>query len=121
MYNSIKVNIIDNALSEDIGFGDITSNVCIDEKTFAKAYFLVKEDEETPHGLDVAQVLKKAVPLFDGGFTVGGIVGNGDLWINCLLNTCCGRIAKQNRGDQLRARADTASLCIPFACDITHV
>ncbi len=41
-------------------------------------HFLVKEDEETPHGLDVAQVLKKAVPLFDGGFTVGGIVGNGD-------------------------------------------
>ncbi len=41
-------------------------------------HFLVKEDEENPVGIDLAQVLKKAVPLFDGGFTVGGIVGNGD-------------------------------------------
>lgn len=41
-------------------------------------HFLVKEDEENPLGIDIAQVLKKAVPLFDGGFHVGGIVGNGD-------------------------------------------
>lgn len=41
-------------------------------------HFLVKEDESNPHGIDLAQVLKKSVPLFDGGFTIGGIVGNGD-------------------------------------------
>lgn len=41
-------------------------------------HFLVKEDESNPYGIDLAQVLKKSVPLFDGGFTIGGIVGNGD-------------------------------------------
>lgn len=41
-------------------------------------HFLVKEDEGSPRGIDIANVLKKAVPLFDGGFHIGGIVGNGD-------------------------------------------
>ncbi len=41
-------------------------------------HFLVKEDEAHQLGIDIAQVLKKAVPLFDGGFTVAGLVGNGD-------------------------------------------
>ncbi|MBY0535740.1 MAG: amidophosphoribosyltransferase [Chitinophagaceae bacterium] len=41
-------------------------------------HFLVKEDESSPENLDVLDVLRKAVPLFDGGFTVGGLIGNGD-------------------------------------------
>jgi len=41
-------------------------------------YFLVKADEAAPEKLDIVSVLKKAVPLFDGGFHIGGFVGNGD-------------------------------------------
>ena len=31
--------------------------------------------------MDIAKVLKKAVPLFDGGFTVGGVTGNGHCFV----------------------------------------
>jgi amidophosphoribosyltransferase len=41
-------------------------------------HFIVQADEEFPDELNLKQVLKKALPLFDGGFTVGGLVGNGD-------------------------------------------
>ncbi|MBO9563160.1 MAG: amidophosphoribosyltransferase [Niastella sp.] len=44
-------------------------------------HFMVKADEESPGSLDVLKVLRKAVPLFDGGFTVGGLIGNGDSFI----------------------------------------
>ena len=40
-------------------------------------HFLVKADEEAPQELDIVSVLKKALPLFDGGFHVGGMTGNG--------------------------------------------
>ncbi|MBB1286286.1 amidophosphoribosyltransferase [Flavisolibacter sp. BT320] len=40
-------------------------------------HFLVKEDEAAPQQLDIVSVLKKTVPLFDGGFHVGGLTGNG--------------------------------------------
>lgn len=40
-------------------------------------YFLVKADEASPQGCDIAGVLQKAVPYFDGGFTFGGLTGNG--------------------------------------------
>src|SRR6476620_147345 len=36
-------------------------------------HFLVKADEESPGELDVAGILRKAMSLFDGGFTVGGL------------------------------------------------
>ncbi|TAL42884.1 MAG: amidophosphoribosyltransferase [Chitinophagaceae bacterium] len=39
--------------------------------------FLCKEDEVSPGKLDIKKVLKKALPLFDGGFHVGGLTGNG--------------------------------------------
>jgi len=39
--------------------------------------FLCKEDEESPGKMDIKKVLKKALPLFDGGFHVGGMTGNG--------------------------------------------
>src|ERR1700730_262522 len=41
-------------------------------------HFQVKADELSPGNLDVAGMLRKAVALFDGGFTVGGLIGNGD-------------------------------------------
>ncbi|MFI5133051.1 MAG: amidophosphoribosyltransferase [Chitinophagales bacterium] len=40
-------------------------------------HFLVKADEASPHQHDIKQVLKKALALFDGGFHVGGLTGNG--------------------------------------------
>ena len=40
-------------------------------------HFLVKADEVSPEGADMVGVLKKAVPLFEGGYTFGGICGNG--------------------------------------------
>jgi amidophosphoribosyltransferase len=39
---------------------------------------LVEADENAPQDLDIKTVLKKAVPLFDGGFHVAGITGSGD-------------------------------------------
>ena len=40
-------------------------------------HFIVAADEAAPCKMDMLSVLKKAVPLFDGGFHVGGITGNG--------------------------------------------
>ncbi|HEX7844195.1 MAG TPA: amidophosphoribosyltransferase [Chitinophagaceae bacterium] len=39
--------------------------------------FLCKEDEESPDKMDIKKVLRKALPLFDGGFHVAGMTGNG--------------------------------------------
>lgn len=44
-------------------------------------HFLTKGDEHSPGDMDVLNVLRKAVPLFDGGFTVGGLLGNGDSFV----------------------------------------
>jgi len=40
-------------------------------------HFLVNEDEAHPEETDIKKILKKALPLFDGGFHVGGVTGNG--------------------------------------------
>jgi amidophosphoribosyltransferase len=40
-------------------------------------HFLVKEETKNPNHPNIAEVLKQAVPMFDGGFTIGGLVGNG--------------------------------------------
>lgn len=39
--------------------------------------FLCREDEESPEKMDIKKVLKRALPLLDGGFHVGGVTGNG--------------------------------------------
>ena len=44
-------------------------------------HFLSKADEEFQENLDIVKVLKKAVPLFDGGFHFSGLVGNGDAFV----------------------------------------
>lgn len=44
-------------------------------------HFIVKEDEENPGKLDFASILKKAASLFDGGYTIGGLIGNGDSFV----------------------------------------
>jgi amidophosphoribosyltransferase len=40
-------------------------------------HFLVQADEQAPDKMDIKSVLKKALQLFDGGFHVGGLTGNG--------------------------------------------
>lgn len=40
-------------------------------------HFLVKEDELNPGKPNIVQVLKKATALFDGGYNIGGLIGNG--------------------------------------------
>ncbi len=44
-------------------------------------HFLVKADETSPDGVDIAAVLKKSVPFFDGGFTFGGLTGDGNAFV----------------------------------------
>jgi amidophosphoribosyltransferase len=40
-------------------------------------HFLIKADEASPQHLDIKSILKKALSLFDGGFHVAGMTGNG--------------------------------------------
>ncbi len=44
-------------------------------------HFLVKEDIENPNCANLVNVLQKAIPLFDGGYTVGGLIGNGHSFV----------------------------------------
>ncbi len=44
-------------------------------------HFLVKADEAFPGEMDMVKVLKKAIPLFDGGFNFCGMLGNGDAFV----------------------------------------
>src|SRR4051812_47996689 len=44
-------------------------------------HFIVNADEESPGDLDIVRVLSKSISLFDGGFNVGGAVGNGDAFV----------------------------------------
>src|ERR1700730_3680037 len=44
-------------------------------------HFLIQEDEASPGNLNLVNLLRKSVSLFDGGFTVGGLIGNGDAFI----------------------------------------
>jgi amidophosphoribosyltransferase len=44
-------------------------------------HFMVKEDEQDPGHLDIVNVLKKATKLFDGGYHIGGLIGNGDSFV----------------------------------------
>jgi amidophosphoribosyltransferase len=44
-------------------------------------HFIVKEDEKHPDEINVRSVLKKAASLFDGGYTISGLIGNGDSFV----------------------------------------
>ncbi len=44
-------------------------------------HFVVKADEAFPGHMDIVKVLKKTIPLFDGGFNFSGILGNGDAFV----------------------------------------
>jgi amidophosphoribosyltransferase len=44
-------------------------------------HFQVKEDMSNPGHLNVANILRKSFTLFDGGYHVGGLLGNGDSFV----------------------------------------
>ncbi|MBL7760095.1 MAG: amidophosphoribosyltransferase [Sediminibacterium sp.] len=44
-------------------------------------HFLSLEDATHPNQADISAVLKKATPLFDGGYTIGGLLGNGHSFV----------------------------------------
>jgi amidophosphoribosyltransferase len=44
-------------------------------------HFLAEEDNLHPNSADIETVLKKATPLFDGGYTIGSLIGNGHSFI----------------------------------------
>lgn len=44
-------------------------------------HFLVQEDDKNPNAANIASVLQKATPMFDGGYTIGGLLGNGSSFI----------------------------------------
>lgn len=44
-------------------------------------YYLAREDEAHQEKLDVASVLEKSASLFDGGYTIAGLIGSGDSFV----------------------------------------
>lgn len=44
-------------------------------------HFQVKEDAVNPGNISLSNILKQAFPLFDGGYHVGGLLGNGDSFV----------------------------------------
>ncbi|RXK83581.1 amidophosphoribosyltransferase [Filimonas effusa] len=44
-------------------------------------HFLTQADTVSPNAANVTEVLRKATPLFDGGFTIGGLLGNGHSFV----------------------------------------
>ena len=44
-------------------------------------HFLVKEAEQTGNNINIAHILKQATSLFDGGYTISGLIGNGKSFV----------------------------------------
>ncbi|NBR36892.1 MAG: amidophosphoribosyltransferase [Chitinophagales bacterium] len=56
---------------EEVRFSDLAALIEL------MSSLLRQEDENSPEKLSIANVLRKAIPLLDGGFHVGGATGNG--------------------------------------------
>jgi amidophosphoribosyltransferase len=57
--------------NEEVRFSDLAALI---ELMYT---FLCEEDEKLPGQLDIKTVLRRTIPLLDGGFHVGGATGNG--------------------------------------------
>jgi amidophosphoribosyltransferase len=44
-------------------------------------HYLVQEDDKNPNAANIANILKNATPMFDGGYTIGGLLGNGSSFV----------------------------------------
>jgi amidophosphoribosyltransferase len=56
---------------EEVRFSDLAALIEL------MSSLLRKEEESNPEKLNIANVLRKTIPLLDGGFHVGGATGNG--------------------------------------------
>jgi amidophosphoribosyltransferase len=56
---------------EEVRFSDLAALIEL------MSSLLRQEDENSPEKLSIANVLRKAIPMLDGGFHVGGATGNG--------------------------------------------
>jgi amidophosphoribosyltransferase len=45
------------------------------------SYYLHREDNANPDNPNISSVLKNAIPLFDGGYTIGGLIGSGSSFV----------------------------------------
>lgn len=80
---------IDNAMAEDIGSGDHTSNACIDEKDTSRAKLLVK-DHGCIAGVELAEMIFHHVDesfVFEKHFEDGADVSFGDVVFHVEGNT----------------------------------
>jgi amidophosphoribosyltransferase len=57
--------------NEEVRFSDLAALI---ELMYT---YLCEEDEKLPGQLDIKNVLRRTIPLLDGGFHVGGVTGNG--------------------------------------------
>lgn len=57
--------------NEEVRFSDLAALI---ELMYT---YLCEEDEKSPGQLDIKKVLRKTIPLLDGGFHVGGATGSG--------------------------------------------
>jgi amidophosphoribosyltransferase len=64
-------SLIGKEPNENVRFSDLAAMIELMHT------FLCKEDEASPEKMDIKKVLKKTLPLLDGGFHVGGVTGNG--------------------------------------------
>ena len=71
------------ALFKHINFttGDFSKQSDLAAMLEVICHYLAKHDENSHEQLDVAAVLRDAAPLFDGGFTIGGLIGSGDSFV----------------------------------------
>ncbi len=44
-------------------------------------YFINKAVEENGDDIDISDILKQCIPLFEGGYTFGGLIGNGSSFV----------------------------------------
>lgn len=44
-------------------------------------HYLVLEDEKSPNNANLRSVLQQSTALYDGGYTIGGLVGNGSSFV----------------------------------------
>ncbi|GAA4317462.1 amidophosphoribosyltransferase [Compostibacter hankyongensis] len=44
-------------------------------------HFMVQEEEKNPQEPDIVSALRQAAVMFDGGFHIGGLTGNGDAFV----------------------------------------
>jgi amidophosphoribosyltransferase len=68
-------------------------------------HFQVKEDMLSPGNISVTNILKKSFSLFDGGYHVGGLLGNGDSFVIRDLCSRFGTRSDQNNIQYWRERS----------------